>query len=127
MVAFTLDASHRDRDEFHGLPVVDFEHVQDTHPPDRHELLVSISYQQGNRLRERKFHDARAKGYRLTTWVSGRASVPPGVEIGENCMVFEDNTIQPFTRIGDDVILWSGNHLGHVVLIDDNHGQKGQQ
>ena len=34
--------------------------------------------------------------------------------------MFEDNTIQPFARIGDDVILWSGNHIGHHSTIGDH-------
>ena len=40
--------------------------------------------------------------------------------MGENCFIFEDNTIQPFTSIGNNVILWSGNHLGHHSRIDDH-------
>ena len=41
-------------------------------------------------------------------------------EIGENCFIFEDNTIQPFVKIGDDVVLWSGNHIGHHAEIGDH-------
>lgn len=120
VVAFTVDAEYRDVDQFHGLPVVDFETVQETHSPDTHELFVSISYQQVNRLREAKYHEAKAKGYTLTTYVSSRATVWPGVEIGDNCFIFEDNTIQPFTRIGSNVVMWSGNHLGHHSTIEDH-------
>jgi acyl-[acyl carrier protein]--UDP-N-acetylglucosamine O-acyltransferase len=32
----------------------------------------------------------------------------------------EDNTIQPFVRIGNDVIMWSGNHVGHDAVIEDH-------
>jgi carbonic anhydrase/acetyltransferase-like protein (isoleucine patch superfamily) len=34
--------------------------------------------------------------------------------------VFEDNTIQPFVQIGANVVLWSGNHIGHHSIIRDN-------
>src|SRR5262249_44581290 len=34
--------------------------------------------------------------------------------------ILEDNTIQPFTRIGDNVVLWSGNHIGHHSTISDH-------
>ena len=40
--------------------------------------------------------------------------------IGENCFIFEDNTVQPFVKIEDNVILWSGNHIGHHGLIEDH-------
>ena len=32
----------------------------------------------------------------------------------------ENNTIQPFTIIGNNVILWSGNHIGHHSVIKDH-------
>ena len=35
--------------------------------------------------------------------------------------MFEDNTIQPFVRIGNDVTLWSGNHICHHSVIDDHN------
>ena len=28
--------------------------------------------------------------------------------------------MQPFVRIGDDVTLWSGNHIGHDSVIEDH-------
>ncbi|WP_245213936.1 hypothetical protein [Rhodoferax sp. AJA081-3] len=43
-----------------------------------------------------------------------------GNEIGENCFILEDNTLQPFTKIGNNVILWSGNHIGHHGEIHDH-------
>ena len=32
--------------------------------------------------------------------------------------MFEDNTVQPFVRIGENVVLWSGNHVGHHTAIE---------
>ena len=40
--------------------------------------------------------------------------------IGENCFILEDNTIQPFVRIGHNITLWSGNHIGHHSTIEDH-------
>src|SRR5262249_621861 len=40
--------------------------------------------------------------------------------VGDNCFILEDNTIQPFVRIGNDVTLWSGNHIGHDSTIGDH-------
>jgi UDP-3-O-[3-hydroxymyristoyl] glucosamine N-acyltransferase len=40
--------------------------------------------------------------------------------IGDNCFIFEDNTIQPFVTIGSNVTLWSGNHIGHHSTIKDH-------
>jgi acyl-[acyl carrier protein]--UDP-N-acetylglucosamine O-acyltransferase len=35
-------------------------------------------------------------------------------------VILEDNTIQPFTTIGNNVVMWSGNHIGHHGQIKDH-------
>jgi len=40
--------------------------------------------------------------------------------VGDNCFIFEDNTVQPFVTIGNNVTLWSGNHIGHHSVIHDH-------
>jgi acetyltransferase-like isoleucine patch superfamily enzyme len=40
--------------------------------------------------------------------------------VGDNCFILEDNTIQPFVKIGNNVTLWSGNHIGHDSIIEDH-------
>jgi len=63
---------------------------------------------------------ARALGYRLVSYVSSRATAFPGFAHGDNCFILEDNTLQPFARIGHNVTLWSGNHIGHHTTIGDH-------
>jgi sugar O-acyltransferase (sialic acid O-acetyltransferase NeuD family) len=72
-----------------------------------------------NRDRERVFVDIKTKGYRMVSYLSSRATSFNN-EIGENCFILEDNTLQPFTRIGNNVVLWSGNHIGHHGRIQDH-------
>ena len=59
------------------------------------------------------------KGYDFASYISSKATVLTD-KIGDNCFIFEDNTIQPFTQIGNNVILWSGNHIGHHSVIKDH-------
>ncbi|MEM7033668.1 MAG: sugar O-acyltransferase, partial [Chloroflexota bacterium] len=66
-----------------------------------------------NRLRESFCKMLRADGYQLISYISPRASVMGDNEFGDNVFIFEDNTIQPYVKIGDGTILWSGNHIGH--------------
>ena len=44
----------------------------------------------------------------------------PDLTIGDNCFILENQTIQPTVNIGDNVMIWSGNHLGHGCSIG-NH------
>jgi sugar O-acyltransferase (sialic acid O-acetyltransferase NeuD family) len=88
-------------------------------PAGQHSMFVALSYRKVNELRAAKVAEAEAKGYRLATYVSSRATVLTREPVGDNCLILEDNTIQPFARIGRNVTLWSGNHIGHHSEIGD--------
>jgi sugar O-acyltransferase (sialic acid O-acetyltransferase NeuD family) len=120
VVAFTVDRDFATGESFLGLPLVPFEDVDQRYPPASFGLFVAVSYSSLNKLRAQKCQEAMAKGYELASYVSSRATTFPGFACGYNCFILEDNTIQPFSRIGDDVTLWSGNHIGHHSTIG-NH------
>ena len=52
--------------------------------------------------------------------ISVRAFLWRNVQLGEHCFIFENNVIQPFVKIGTNVVLWSGNHIGHHSHIGDH-------
>jgi sugar O-acyltransferase (sialic acid O-acetyltransferase NeuD family) len=118
--AVTVDGAFLREDHAFGLPVVAFEEVERSFPPDRFDLFVAVGYSGINRLRAQKCAEARARGYELASYVSPRATTFPDLDHGWNCFIFEDNTIQPRVRIGNNVTLWSGNHIGHHATIEDN-------
>lgn len=66
------------------------------------------------------YQKIKSMGYHLASYISSKAFVWHNVTIGENCFILEDNTLQPFTSIGNNVTMWSGNHLGHRSQIRDN-------
>ena len=120
VVAFTVDASYIKESQFCSLPVVAFDEVVSNYPPENYEFFVALSYSKLNAVRKEKFIAAKAFGYKLASYISSRATVLNDGKIGENCFIFEDNTIQPFVRIGNNVTLWSGNHIGHHSVIKDH-------
>jgi sugar O-acyltransferase (sialic acid O-acetyltransferase NeuD family) len=120
VVAFTVDASHLDRDRYRGLPVVAFEEVASRYPPGDHAMFVAVGYSRMNRVREAKYRQAQELGYELPSYVSSKATTWPDLQVGDNCLVMEDVIVQPFVRIGSDCILWSGCHIGHESVIGDH-------
>ncbi len=120
VVAFSVERSFLKCEKKRGLPVVPFEELETRFDPATHEVYVAATYTQLNRLRTRLAATAKSKGYRLASYVSSRAFVWRNVELGEHCFIFEDNTIQPFVKIGNNVVLWSGNHVGHHSVVHDN-------
>lgn len=105
--------------KFHGLPVVAFEDVASIYPPGEFHFFAPMSPKNMNRDREAIYQEIKRQGYQCISYVSSKATTF-GNEIGDNCFILEDNTIQPFTRIGNNVVLWSGNHIGHHGIIRDH-------
>lgn len=120
VVGFTVDGQHLRQPLFLGKPVVPFETLAATFPPRSVRIFVAVGYSKINAVRAAKVAEARAMGYGLASYLSSRATVFPGFELGENCFILEDNTIQPFARVGTNVTLWSGNHIGHHSIIEDD-------
>lgn len=120
VVAFSVEREFLRQPELFGLPVVAFEELESRFDPATHSVYAALPYTQVNRLRSRLARAAKLKGYGLASYVSSRAFVWRNVAIGEHCFIFEDNTVQPFVQIGDNVVLWSGNHIGHHSKIGAN-------
>jgi sugar O-acyltransferase (sialic acid O-acetyltransferase NeuD family) len=120
VVAFTVDREYMDRGDYKGLPVVPYDELDQKYPPSAFKMFIPISFKKMNHLRAEKYDDAKRRGYQLISYVSSKATTFPGFVCGDNCFILEDNTIQPFVTIGNDVILWSGNHIGHHSVIKDH-------
>lgn len=105
--------------EFRGLPVIAFEDVSLLYPPEYYCFFAPLAPSKMNRDRERIYTEIKAKNYRMISYVSTKATTFHN-SIGDNCFILENNTIQPFTIIGNNVMLWSGNHIGHHGVIRDH-------
>ena len=120
VVAFSVETAFLRKKELFGLPVLPFEDLEKRYSPSEHKIFVAVTYIELNRVRTRLYRLAKEKGFSPVSYVSPRAFVWKNVEIGENCFIFENNVIQPFVKIGNNVIMWSGNHIGHHSIIRDN-------
>lgn len=117
VVAFTTDEKYITGNSFEQLPLVAFEQVEEHYPPEYYTMFIAVGYSKMNKLRAHKFQQARTKGYQLTNYVSSACTYRSQYAPGANSFIFEDNTIQPFVKIYENVILWSGNHIGHHSII----------
>ena len=120
VVAFTVDREYLREGMKMGLPVVAFEEVQDVYSPNDYGMFVAVGYQDLNRFRAKKYEEARSKGYTLISYVSSRAANFGDIEVGDNCFVLEFAVLQPCSKIGNDVFIWSSNHIGHHAQVGDH-------
>lgn len=120
VVAFTVDKPYIQTPQFCDLPLVAFEEIRDQYPPSQCSMFVAVSYARLNALRTEKYLAAKKNGYKIVSYISSKAINWAELVAGENCFILENNVIQPFVKIGNNVTLWSGNHIGHHSTIEDN-------
>jgi sugar O-acyltransferase (sialic acid O-acetyltransferase NeuD family) len=120
VAAFTANESRITDRRLLDLDVVPFETIEQTHPPDQFAMFVAIGFKRLNKARAEIYNQCKAKGYELISYINSKAVQWGEITVGDNCFIFENNVLQPFVRIGNDVILWSGNHIGHDSVIGDH-------
>ena len=119
VVAFTVDRDFIREETLCGFPVVPFDDIESTYPPDDYKMRVAIQFNRVNRTRAEKYSQAKEKGYELISYVSSKAITWPGLVIGDNSFISEGTIVGPFVEIGSDVIL-AGSLIGHHSIIKDH-------
>ena len=120
VISFAVEKEFLSENIFLNFPVISLEEISKIYSPDKFYVFIAISSTKFNRVRTRLYLYCKALGYKVASYVSSKSFVWHNVEIGENCFILEDNTLQPFVKIKNNVTLWSGNHIGHRSVIHDN-------
>lgn len=112
--AFTVDEDYiKESTSLAGLPVIPFSSVSLEFPPHEYEMHVALSYARLNAFRKAKYMQCKAAGYNLASYIASSSIVARTAVYGDNCFILENQTIQPYVTIGSNVMIWSGNHIGH--------------
>ncbi len=106
---------------FESKPVIAYEELELLYPSSAFMIFIAVGYSKLNARRELLYHEIKSKGYKLASYISPHCTYLAAEAPGDNTFIFEDNTIQPFVSIGSNVIIWSGNHIGHHSRIDDHN------
>lgn len=120
VAAFTVDRQYMTGEILFGLPVIPFDEIERFFPPSQYKMIVSVSFQKVNRVREAKYLQARAKGYGLVSYVSSKATTWPGLMMGDNCTVGTNSCVEAFARIGNNVTVTNSVIIGHHVVLNDH-------
>lgn len=120
LVAFTKEKNYvRENETKFNLPVVNFNILETIYNPDEYYLFAPFGATNLNKFREKIYNKGKEKGFSFITYISPDAKIYTE-NIGENCFILENNVIQPYVSIGNNCILWSGNHIGHHSVIEDH-------
>lgn len=110
---FIVDDEYFKNSNFQGLPVVPWSIALNTFPPHEYNCFVALGYSNVNLARKEIYEKVKLAGYQCPSYVSSKAVTFKNLVVGDNCLILENNTVQPFVEIGSNTVIWSGNHIGH--------------
>jgi sugar O-acyltransferase (sialic acid O-acetyltransferase NeuD family) len=119
IAGFTVNEKYIDNKELFGLKVFPYEQIEHTHPPDDYAMFLAIGYKRVNKARAEVYTECKSKGYDLVSYVSSKIACWGHIEIGDNTFIYGGGNIQPFAKIGNDVISATA-HIGHNAVIGDH-------
>ena len=126
VVAFCVNQEYiPDNPFFKSLPIIPFETIEEHFPQNEFKFFAPMSSREMNTFRERIYNSIKEKGYELISYVSSKV-VKNNCKIGDNCFIQEGNALHPFTEIGNNVMLWSNNMIGHHGVVKDHVTFAGQ-
>ncbi len=120
IVAYTTHRQYVEKDTFNDCPVVAFEDINGQYPPSEYQLFAPMGYDEMNKFRERIFNEGKQKGYTFATYVHSSVKTIETLDIGENCFILENQSINLAVKIGNNVTLWSANQIGDRSVIEDH-------
>ena len=121
VAGFVVERDFFTHNELLGRPVIAFEEIGQRFSTRLHDFFVAVTYQDMNRQRRRLYDAMTTLGYRPASYVSSRAFIAGSASLGSHCFVMENNVVQPHAIIEDNVILWSGNHVGHHATVEHDN------
>jgi sugar O-acyltransferase (sialic acid O-acetyltransferase NeuD family) len=120
IVAYTMHEKYLQGDTFNDLPVVPFETIENKYATADFQLFAPLGYDEMNKFRARIFEEGKAKGYTFATYVHSSVKTIEPLNIGENCFILENQSINLDVRIGNNVTMWSANQVGDRSVIEDH-------
>lgn len=120
IVAYTADDQYAEQKEFMGRPVIPFSRIEQEIPPAECLMFILLGFQEMNGLRAARFAEAKNKGYALASYVSSRILSSEPLQHGENCFILQGNIFNYDVTVGNNVVMWAGNHVGDLSTIEDN-------
>lgn len=120
VVAFCVNEQDLPKNkEFKNLPIISFESIDGIYSINDYEFFAPMSSEKMNTEREKVYYSIKEKGYKMISFISSKSIVYTN-DIGDNCFIQAGNVIQPFTKIGNNVMLWSGNLVAHHSEVKDH-------
>lgn len=118
VAAFTNDTGFAN-ESWIDKPLIKFSDIESKYPPNKYSMFIAVGYTNRNSNRSRIYEMAKLKGYNLVSYIHPTAVISDNVSIGDNCFIFENVVMQPYTQLGNGVIIQAQSYIGHHSRIHD--------
>jgi sugar O-acyltransferase (sialic acid O-acetyltransferase NeuD family) len=120
IVGYLVDREYLTAPSFNGCPVIAVEEATARFPPDDVLAFVPLGSSRMNMLRAEKYQLLKSLGYRFATYIHASNQLDGHCEIGENCFILENQSVNFDAAIGNNVVIWSGCQIGDRARIGDH-------
>ena len=120
VVAFTIHKEFIKEEKLYEKPIIPFEEIENNYSPNKVSMIICVGFSKMNKKREKIFLEVKNKNYKLENFIHPSNYVWDELEIGENCIILENNVIRPHVKIGNDVIIENNNVISHHCIIKDH-------
>ncbi len=120
IVAFAVNQKYKTASMYKSMPLLALEELQNYYSSNQCKVFVAMSSGRLNRDRQKVYEAVKQLGYSCVSYISPRAFIASTATIGENCFIFENNSIQHGVDIGNNVVIWSNSCIAHQTKIHDH-------
>ena len=123
VVAFSVEKKfiNENESDVEGLPLIPFEILETSFPPRNHKMLICVGYVEMNKVREDKFIESKEKGYEFINYIHPSVEIHDNNKIGENNIILDHVSIQPYVDIGNSNFIWSNVVVAHGSRIENTN------
>ena len=121
VIAFTVDSKFIKEKSIYKLPVIAFENIENFCDPNVNNLIIAVGYIDMNNVREQKYFEAKQKGFNFINYIHPSVEIHDNFQIGENNVILDQVSIQPYSKIGNSNFIWSNAVLGHGTCIENTN------
>jgi sugar O-acyltransferase (sialic acid O-acetyltransferase NeuD family) len=114
---FCVHDKFKNKQKYRGKPLIKISDLKKNYPPKKYLVHVALSYSDNNCTRMKVFNQIKKMGYKFANYIDQNQTISTNTKIGQNVVILDGNSIQPYSQIKDNVYIWSGCIIGHHSII----------
>lgn len=118
VVAYTLNEKYITERKKDGIPVIEFEKINEKYPPEKYAFILAIGYKKMNDIRKKIYNQIKQMGYDVVNLIHPSAQIEC-LSMGEGNIILENAVLAYGSKIGTGNIIWNGCQISHESEVGD--------